>query len=46
MLFAGSKQMGVDSKKISPEFSKETKAEAFALDWMEKRPKGMIESKD
>ena len=46
LLFAGEKMDESESKKISPEFSKETKAEAFALDWMGKHPNGMIESKD
>jgi len=46
LLFAGEQTDEAESKKISPEFSKKTKAEAFALDWMGKHPNGMIESKD
>jgi hypothetical protein len=46
VLFAGEQTDEAESKKISPEFSKKTKAEAFALDWMGKHPNGMIESKD
>lgn len=33
-----------EGKKISPEFSKKTKAEAFAFDWMSKHPNGTTES--
>jgi hypothetical protein len=29
-----------EGRKISPEFSTEAKAEAFAMDWMSKHPKG------
>ncbi len=29
-----------EGKKISPDFSAESKAEAFAIDWMKKNPKG------
>lgn len=29
-----------EGRKISPEFPTETKAEAFAMDWMSKNPKG------
>ncbi len=29
-----------EGRKISPEFSTETKAEAYAIDWMVKHPKG------
>ena len=46
VLFAGEQTDESESKKISPEFSKETNAEAFAFDWMGKHPNGMIESKD
>jgi hypothetical protein len=31
-----------EGKKISPEFATEVKAQAFALDWMQKNPKGAI----
>ena len=46
LLFAGEQTNEEESKKISPDFSKETKAEAFALDWMGKHPNGTIETKD
>ncbi len=29
-----------EGKQISPEYATESKAEAFALDWMKKHPKG------
>jgi hypothetical protein len=45
LLFIGEQTNKDGSKKISPEFSKKTKAEAFALNWMGKHPNGMIESK-
>ena len=45
LLFAGEQIEESEGQKISPEFSKETKAEAFALDWMEKHPKGIAEIK-
>ena len=46
LLFAGEQTDDAESKTISPEFSKNTKAETFALEWMEKHPNGIIESKD
>ena len=46
LLFAEEQTDEAKSKKISPEFPKETKADAFALDWMEKHPNGTIESKN
>ena len=30
-----------EERKLSPEFSTEAKAEAFAKDWMSKHPKGI-----
>jgi hypothetical protein len=45
LLFIGEQTNKDGSKKISPEFSTKTKAEAFALNWMGKHPNGMIESK-
>lgn len=30
-----------EERKISPEFSTKAKAEAFAMDWMSKHPKGV-----
>ncbi len=46
VLFAGEQTDEAESKKISPEFSKKTQAEAVALSWMEKHPNGIVESKD
>jgi hypothetical protein len=46
LLFAGEQTDKAESKKISPEFSKETQAGAFALDWMGKHPNGRVESKN
>jgi len=40
LLFVGEETDKAEGKKISPEFSKMAKAEAYALDWMEKHPKG------
>jgi hypothetical protein len=34
---------GGEEKKISPEYATESKAEAFAFDWMKKHPKGTSE---
>lgn len=45
LLFIGEQTANAEGKKISPNFSKETKAEAFALDWMGKHPNGIIELK-
>ncbi len=44
-LFVGEQTDKVEGKKISPEFSKKIKAEAFAIDWMGKHPNGTAESK-
>jgi hypothetical protein len=30
-----------EGRKLSPEFSTEAKAEAFAMDWMSKHPEGI-----
>ena len=46
LLFAGEQTVDSESKTISPDFSKNTKAETFALEWMEKHPNGVIESKN
>jgi hypothetical protein len=35
---------GDESTEISPEYATESKAEAFAFDWMKKHPKGTRES--
>jgi len=45
LLFIGEQTENVEGKKVSPDFSKKTKAEAFALGWMRKHTKGIIESK-
>jgi hypothetical protein len=36
LLFAGASGESKDGQEISPEFSAESKAEAFAVDWMKK----------
>jgi hypothetical protein len=36
---------GNEGKKISPEYASKSKAEAYAFDWMKKRPKWTRESK-
>ena len=41
LLFAGQQTDKNESKRISPEFSTESKAEAFAMDWLEKHPNGL-----
>lgn len=42
LLFAGQQTNKDESKRISPEFSTEAKAEAFAIDLMEKHPNGIV----
>lgn len=32
-----------EGKKVSPEFPTESKAESFAMDWMNKHPRGLDE---
>ncbi len=44
LLFNENQTSKSESQKISPEYSTENKAEAFAINWMEKHPNGMIES--
>ena len=39
MLF-GKVEDSEEGRKISPEFSSQAKAEAFAMEWMSKHPKG------
>jgi hypothetical protein len=41
MLFPIVKKGDEESKKISPEYATESKAEAFAMDWMNKHPNGV-----
>jgi len=43
LVFVAEQTEDAEGKKISPDFSKETKAEAFALDWMGKHPNGTTE---
>ncbi len=40
LLFVGQQTEEKDGKKVSPEFATESKADAFALDWMTKHPNG------
>ena len=40
LLFTEERTNDAEGKKISPEYSTEAKAEAFAMDWMKKYPKG------
>jgi hypothetical protein len=42
LLFNGEQINEEESKKISPEFLTQAKAETFAIDWMKKHPNGMI----
>jgi hypothetical protein len=42
LLFAGQQTDANEGKKVSPEFATEPKAGAFAFDWMEKHPNGMV----
>jgi hypothetical protein len=41
MLFPMVKNDDEESKNISPEYATESKAEAFATDWMNKHPNGV-----
>lgn len=40
MLFPVVRNDDEEGKKISPQYATESKAEAFAMDWMNKHPKG------
>jgi hypothetical protein len=40
MLFTKGKNHDDEGKKVSPAFSIKSKAESFALDWMNKHPEG------
>jgi hypothetical protein len=40
LLFKQKKTLETESSTISPEFSSETKAETFAICWMNKNPNG------
>jgi hypothetical protein len=46
MLFPLVKNVDEKGTKISPEYSTESKAEAFAVDWMNKHPKGAEQALD
>ncbi len=41
LLFRQEKTENTEGKKISPEYSSEARAEAFAMDWMKKNPNGI-----
>jgi hypothetical protein len=40
-LYIGKQTNEGDSKRVSPEFATISKAEAYAIDWMEKHPDGV-----
>ena len=42
LLFIGEQTDKKEGKKISPDFPTETKAETFAINWMEKNPDGTV----
>jgi len=42
LLFEGKQTGKGESKPISPDYSSQPKAEAFAVDWLEKHPDGMV----
>ena len=41
MLFPMVKNDDEEGRKISPEYGTESKAESFAMDWMNKHPRGV-----
>jgi hypothetical protein len=41
MLFPMVKSDDAEGSKLSPEYATESKAEAFAVDWMNKHPRGV-----
>ncbi len=41
LLFDGIQTDENEGKKVSPDFATESRAEAFATDWMAKHPNGM-----
>jgi hypothetical protein len=43
LLFKQEQTSDVEGNKISPEYTSEDKAEAFAIKWMEKNPNGTTE---
>lgn len=40
LLFSGQRKEDKEGQKISPDYSTEAKAEAFAVEWMKKNPSG------
>ena len=40
VLYAGQETSKEEGKTISPDYGSESKAETFAIDWMEKHPSG------
>ncbi len=42
LLFEGQRVENEEGRKISPEYTTEKKAEAYAVDWMTKNPNGII----
>jgi hypothetical protein len=40
LLFNGKETKDADGKKISPDFATASKAETYAIDWMQKNPNG------
>ena len=42
LLFVGKQTDKKESKPISPDYSSQSKAEDFAVDWMKKHPDGMV----
>jgi hypothetical protein len=43
MLFPTAKNDDTEGRRISPEYATESKAEAFAINWMNKHPRGSNE---
>lgn len=44
-LFTQERTEDAEGKQLSPDFAVEAKAEAYAMDWMNKHPKGTVENK-
>ncbi len=44
LLFTQERTEDAEGKQMSPEFEAEAKAEAYAMDWMNKHPKGTTET--
>lgn len=43
LLFTQERTEDAEGKQLSPDFATEAKAEAYAMDWMNKHPKGITE---